>query len=150
MKPLGRRDERVRQRAGGLTAEDLEVLAKVVSAGAAVEAAVVDQVRLEQDRIAHSEAINPRTDGIDDSRCFVSRHNRKIDERVLSREGVKVRAADADRLRSDAQFTGTGLGHRAVLDPHLPGRRKHDLTHANLLTLLWLLPTTDRPKRTAT
>ena len=106
MEPLDRHGHQAAHAAVGVDAEDLEILAAVVSSQPAHAAAAAAQVRLNGAAVAAMQAVAAGRH-VEDFRAQLMAEDSGIAEkRLLAIEGVQIGAADADAVDAHQGFTG--------------------------------------------
>jgi hypothetical protein len=112
----------------GRRREDDDVGAEVVAAGAALAAAPARYARLERHAVADGVPARLLPERHDPAGGLVAEHERCAHDVVADPPVlvvVDVRAADADGADLDEHLARPGLGHRALLDPDVPGGVQH-------------------------
>ena len=110
-------------------ADDGQLLAEVVAAGAAVDTLATDDIRLEHDAVADLDVCGALAERLDGADNFMTGHDRQGDEWMLAVVGVQIRAADPDLLAADEGIARSRGGFRRV--PHHDRLRalQYDLPH---------------------
>lgn len=124
-----RDDEGFGKAAVQVDAEGLFAEAEVFLAAAAVAAAGAVDVGFDGDDVAFADSVDTVAERFDNAGDFVAEDD-AVRGGELAAEDMGIGTADADDLRAEADFTGSGGGKGQVLQMKLPGRVEDDAFHA--------------------